>query len=545
MRKVKLIAAVLAASMLAGLFSGCGKTTKTTTDKFVVACSKMKLEEIDAEEPDLEPESYEKGFYVSADEGSVDELAEVTDYYLKTFGLTGIVDSKDVESFAAAVKINGYEDLKDAEDISEIDGITLDGAFAMQITLSGDSARDVMGNLKDMFDLYDIKTKNLTSKEFYSSDKEGYFRFHIDISKMSSYLTESDDLMEVAGRMMDEDDFEDLAAGLTGDLAVSIEVNGNSVFVIAGVSLNAKSPSVFTSFAKSFKIAKNPMKLAMNDKIASALADTAFKDFVTSFRKTTTISIDDFEYACENDLEFDSYDFFDLNDIDFIDVENGIYLVSDEAMTDLISKSDSNTITSFLRSLSLDGIIDSSNVESFGFALICKGLEDVRYSTTSEEFAKAEVDGAFAFVMTLKESEYAEDIMALIEDKLYDIDIDIDDLTPEEYYCAGNEGYIRFNIDVNKFLELLFSESDLYDIFRVLFNDDKLMDTVKDLTGNIAISIEVNESNIFVLVGFALNTEPTYLNDFVDAFGAAYNPADIPMNEDVAADLIDYMSDQI
>ena len=52
MKRIKAIAIVLAVSMLAGLFAGCGKTTKTTTDKFVKACSKMKLEELAAMAPE-------------------------------------------------------------------------------------------------------------------------------------------------------------------------------------------------------------------------------------------------------------------------------------------------------------------------------------------------------------------------------------------------------------------------------------------------------------------------------------------------------------
>lgn len=545
MKKVKLIASVLAVSVLAGIFAGCGKTTKTTTDKFVSACSKMKLEELDCEDPGIEPESIEDGFYVTADEDSVDELAEVTDLYLKTFGLTGLVDTEEVSSFAAAAKLSGYEDLKDAKEISELEDITLDGAFAMQMTLNGDCADDVMDAVKNMFDIYDIKTKNLTSKEFYTSDKEGYFRFHIDISKLSPILTNSDDLMELAGNMMDEDDFEELAAGLTGDLAVSVEVNGSNVFVIAGVALNAKSPSVFGTFAKAYGIAQNPMKLAMNDKLAGSLADTAFKDFIASFRKTTIISIEDFEYACDNDLDLNNFDFFDLADIDPVDVENGLYIVSDAAMTDLIRNSDTDAVAALLRDIGIDRIMTSDDVESFGFALIFEGLEELRFARDVDEIADIRADGAFAFVVNLSNSSCSGDILDFIEDKLDDADIDLDDLTSSEYYSAEAEGYLRFHIDVNKFIDLMFENDDIYDLFDAIYGDDDVIDTLKDFSGDVAITIEVNESNIFILAGFSINTEPTYLGRFADAFNAAGNPADIPMNEDVVTDLIDYIADDM
>ena len=44
MKRIKVIACVLAATMLAGVFAGCSKTTKITTEKFVKACEKLKLE---------------------------------------------------------------------------------------------------------------------------------------------------------------------------------------------------------------------------------------------------------------------------------------------------------------------------------------------------------------------------------------------------------------------------------------------------------------------------------------------------------------------
>lgn len=544
MKRIKAIAIVLAVSMLAGLFAGCGKTTKTTTDKFVKACSKMKLEELEAEEPEIEPSNYEDGFYVSADEGSVDELSEVTDLYLSTFGLTGIVDTEDVESFALAVKLNGYEDLKDAKDLSELEDLTLDGAFAMQMTLNGEAVKDVTDNLKDMFDLYGIKTKNLSSKEYYTSKNEGYFRFHIDISKITSILTDSDELMSLACKMMDEDDAEDLAAALTGDIAVSVEVNGNNIFIIAGASLNAKSPSVFGTFAKSFGIAKNPMKLPTNEKLAASLADTAFKDFIAAFSKTTIISIEDFEYACENDLEFDEYDFFDLKNMDPLDVENGIYLVADAATTDLIRRGDSDSIETMLIEFGIDDIIDSYDVESFGFAVICKGLEDIRYSSDPNEFAEAEVDGAFAFVMNFTDGVYADEVIDYLEDMLDDIDIDVDDLTPEEYYRSKDESYLRFHIDINKLMEMMLKDEDFANLISAIFGGGNALDYLKSLSGDFAVSIEVNESNMFILVGLSLNTEPTYINEFSDVFDAAENPLDLPMNEEATEDFIDFLIDK-
>ena len=47
MKTKKAIAALLALTMLAGLISGCSRTTKISTDRFVKACERLKLEEFE------------------------------------------------------------------------------------------------------------------------------------------------------------------------------------------------------------------------------------------------------------------------------------------------------------------------------------------------------------------------------------------------------------------------------------------------------------------------------------------------------------------
>ena len=45
MNKVKAAASIMAIVMFAGILSGCSKTTKIPTDRFIKACEKMGLEE--------------------------------------------------------------------------------------------------------------------------------------------------------------------------------------------------------------------------------------------------------------------------------------------------------------------------------------------------------------------------------------------------------------------------------------------------------------------------------------------------------------------
>ena len=145
--------------------------------------------------------------------------------------------------------------------------------------------------------------------------------------------------------------------------------------------------------------------------------------------------------------------------------------------------------------------------------------------------------------MNFSEGDYAEDIMEFLADRLDSADIDYDFLTPEEYYCSGSEGYLRFHIDINKLMEMMLKDEDFANLISAIFGGGNALDYLKSLSGDFAVSIEVNESNMFILAGLSLNTEPTYLNEFSEVFDAAENPIDIPMNEVVTEDIVDCIID--
>ena len=63
-------------------------------------------------------------------------------------------------------------------------------------------------------------------------------------------------------------------------------------------------------------------------------------------------------------------------------------------------------------------------------------------------------------------------------------DIDYDFLTPEEYYCSGSEGYLRFHIDINKFMEMLLSDKALAELIDAIFGGNgNAVENLKSLTG--------------------------------------------------------------
>ena len=287
MKKVKAMALVLAVAMISGVLAGCSKTTTIGTDKFTKICEKLKLEEfeLDGDSPDID--DLEDGIYAMADADYIEDNPEQLEDFLKQIKLDDVIDVDDVESFAFAAKCTGLEDAKDViKDPEDIADLEVDGAVAFQMTLSDDGyAEDVMEAIEDLLDEADISTKSLSGKEFYSSKKEGYFRFHIDIAKLANLVLENDDIgdyLGVYGKMKDID-FEDILGELKGDVAVTVEVNGKNVFILFGGALNTK-PTTLNSFAKSFGAASNPVSVPMNEKLIEEMLESAVDNYLSKLK---------------------------------------------------------------------------------------------------------------------------------------------------------------------------------------------------------------------------------------------------------------------
>ena len=64
-------------------------------------------------------------------------------------------------------------------------------------------------------------------------------------------------------------------------------------------------------------------------------------------------------------------------------------------------------------------------------------------------------------------------------------------------------------------------------------------DLLEGLKGDIAVSIEIKGSTILIFAGGVVNSEKKVYKDFVKAFGLAKDPMTLPMNEEVAEDMVD------
>ena len=282
MNRLKAGAALLAASMIAGVFSGCSKTTIITEDAFAKACEKLDLEEMDFRETvGSDPDALEDGYYFTCDSDYIEESAELIDYYLSSTGLSEVIDSDNIESYSFATKCTGINDI-DPDDVDAVKDAEIDGAIAFRMTLDDDGyAEDIMEMFEDRLDTYDIDVKELTAKEYSSSAKEGYIRLHIDIARMSELVRDNDDIMGLL-KITSGSTARKVLKGLNGDLAVSFEIKGENVFVIAGLALNTDA-TVYKDFAKAFGVSNDPMKLPMNEtfamSIVEAIAEAANKYF--------------------------------------------------------------------------------------------------------------------------------------------------------------------------------------------------------------------------------------------------------------------------
>ena len=287
MKKDKAMALVLAVAMISGVLAGCSKTTTIGTDKFTKVCEKLKLEEFELDGDSPEMDDFEDGIYAMADADYIEDNPEQLEDFLKQIRLDDVIDVDDVESFAFAAKCTGLEDAKDVvKDPEDIADLEVDGAVAFQMTLADAGyAEDVMEAIEDLLDEADISTKSLSGKEFFSSKKEGYFRFHVDIAKLANLVLENDDIEDYLGiySKMKDIDIEDILSELNGDVAVTVEINGKNVFILLGGALNTK-PTTLNSFAKSFGAACNPVSVPMNEKLIEEMIESAVDNYLSKLK---------------------------------------------------------------------------------------------------------------------------------------------------------------------------------------------------------------------------------------------------------------------
>jgi len=255
--------------------------------------------------------------------------------------------------------------------------------------------------------------------------------------------------------------------------------------------------------------------------------------------KTKKVTTESVEKACEA-LDYEEYDVGDLEDgqLEPGDIDDGIYVVIDgDDIEDLADENEAS-----VSSIGLDEVLESDDIESAALFIKGDGLEDFADDVDGlqdiENLADAEFELIIGMQATLKDDDKVEDIMDYLEDMLDEYDLDVDDLTAQEYYRSKTEGYLKFNIDIQELWAIAQENDDLMDLLEEADMEDQIEDLFDSVSGNICVSYQISGNNLIVVVGAAFNSKGDSLNDMCSKLGID-NPSKLKTNEVFAEGIID------
>lgn len=261
--------------------------------------------------------------------------------------------------------------------------------------------------------------------------------------------------------------------------------------------------------------------------------------------KTKKVTTESVEKACEA-LDYEEYDVDDLEDgqLEPGDVDDGIYVVIDE--DDIEDLADENEAS--VSSIGLDEVIEADDVESAALFIKGDGLEDFADDVDGlqdiENLGDAEFELIIGMQATLKDDDKVEDIMDYLEDMLDEYDLDVDDLTAQEYYRSKTEGYLKFNIDIQELWAIAQENDDLMDLLEEADMEDQIEDLFDSISGNICVSYQISGNNLIVVIGVAFNSKGDSLNDMCSKLGID-NPSKLKTNEAFAEGIIDSLMSNV
>ena len=255
--------------------------------------------------------------------------------------------------------------------------------------------------------------------------------------------------------------------------------------------------------------------------------------------KTKKVTTESVEKACEA-LDYEEYDVGDLEDgqLEPGDIDDGIYVVIDgDDIEDLADENEAS-----VSSIGLDEVLEADDVESAALFIKGDGLEDFSEDVDGlqdiENLGDAEFDLVIGMQATLKDDDKVEDIMDYLEDMLDEYDLDVDDLTAQEYYRSKTEGYLKFNIDIQDLWTIAQDNDDLMDLLEEADMEDQIEDLFDSVSGNICVSYQISGNNLIVVIGAAFNSKGDSLNDMCSKLGID-NPSKLKTNEVFAEGIID------
>lgn len=261
--------------------------------------------------------------------------------------------------------------------------------------------------------------------------------------------------------------------------------------------------------------------------------------------KTKKVTTESVEKACEA-LDYEEYDIEDLegSQLEPEDIDEGIYVVIDG--DDIEDMADENAAS--VSSIGLDEVLESDDIESAAIFFKSSGLEDFADTADGlqdiENLVDTEFDLIFGMQATLKDDDKVEDIMDYLEDMLDEYDLDVDDLTSQEYYRSKTEGYLKFNIDIQDLWEIAQDNDDLMDLFEEADMEDAAEELFDSTSGYICVSYQISGNNLIVVIGAAFNSKGDSLNDMCSKLGIE-NPSKLKTNEVFAESIIESVMDNV
>jgi len=262
---------------------------------------------------------------------------------------------------------------------------------------------------------------------------------------------------------------------------------------------------------------------------------------VAGCAKAKSVSQEDFINACEQmgASEVDPDD----NDVDDSDLEDGVYMICDSDFIEENMSSDSLSSYSSMTGSdipSVDSIIDPEDIEeAVIFARAVQNIEDIEDPDDIEDL---DINGIIGMHFTLTSDDLAEGIMENLADSLDEFNIDVEDLSSNEYYEGKNEGYIKIHIEAED-LVAAFMDSEVYGYIESFAGSEiDLEETLGALTGCVGVAFYIKGENAVVILGAEVNSDESFIDDFCSELSVG-NPCDLPSNVTVAESLCDYIDD--
>ncbi|MBR1797302.1 MAG: hypothetical protein IJ757_04740 [Clostridiales bacterium] len=284
-------------------------------------------------------------------------------------------------------------------------------------------------------------------------------------------------------------------------------------------------------------------------KMLSVLVALSMVAAVAGCSKNKTITGDDFIDACEK-MGAEELDPEDTEELELDDYEDGIYFIMDsdyieehaEEAEDVADDANFGGVSISSGLPDFESVLEPDDIEQMVvyMQMVQEGTEDLDDVSDIEDM---EIDGVFGAHITLTDEDIAGDFMENLADTLDDMNIDVDDLSSDEYSADKNGGSLVLHVDAQTLVEA-FKDSETYDILTSLIDEDEINDSIENLTGDIGVYVHAEGVNIVVVVVGNVNVDAELGPDFCSNLGIS-NPTDVDPNEDFATAICDVVDDTV